>query len=103
MEKLLRLLSRIRLKYRRSSTLLKCVLLATILLSSVTLVAISAGIAQQEGKTRDARQEAAALEQENQRLEESTEDLGTVGSAQQIAGEELGLVDKDTVIFDIEQ
>lgn len=103
MEKLINLLSRIRLRYRRSSNLLKCVLLVMILLSSVTLVAIGAGIHEQNREREEQRRQAAALEQENQQLEENSSQLGTVDSAEQIANEELGLVDKDTVIFDIEQ
>ena len=48
------------------------------------------------------RQEAAALEQENQDLKDRISILGSVESVKQIANEILGLVDKDTVIFETE-
>ena len=46
--------------------------------------------------------EAAALEQENQDLKDRISILGSVESVKQIATEILGLVDKDTVIFQTE-
>ena len=47
----------------------------------------------------DLKEEASGLEYTNEELERKTEELGSVQSIQDIAEEELGLVDPDTVIF----
>lgn len=102
MEKLRNLLSRVRLVYRRSSTLLKAVVLGTIVLCTVAVVCLSAFAVNEKRQQEQLRQEAAALEQENQDLKDRISILGSVESVKQIANEVLGLVDKDTVIFETE-
>lgn len=91
--------SRIRLVYRRSSPLVKCVVLAMIVLSTAALIALGAAIQTERQQTEALRQQAAWLEQENQRLDKSIAELGTVQSVKRIATEKLGLVDPDTIIF----
>ena len=103
MEKLKRFLSRIRLVYRRSSTLVKCVVIAAILLSTVALLVLRGSILEANKKTEALRSEAAALEQENSQLEEDIEGMGTVEGIKKLAYKLLGLVDPDTVIFEPEQ
>lgn len=92
-------LSRIRLVYRRSSPLLKCVVLAAIVLSTAALLMLAISIRQTRGETESLRAEAARLEEENQQLQENITELGTVQSIKRIAVEELGLVDPDTEFF----
>ncbi len=94
---------RIKLVYQRSSTMLKCIVLAALLLSSAALLVIGHAVAQTRAETEAQRQQAAALEQENKDLGEAIDDLGSVQSIKDIAGEELGLVDPDTVIIEPEQ
>jgi len=91
---------RIRLVYRRSSTLLKCAVLAVIVLSTVALLAIHFSIGQTRQDTQNLRQQAARLEQENRELTESIAQVGTVQSIKRIAMEKLGLVDPDSEFFD---
>ena len=91
--------SRIRLVYRRSSTLLKCVVLAAIVLSTVAILALRHSIRHAGAQVDDLRNQAAALEQENDRLDSYIAELGTVQSVKRIASEELGLVDPDTIFF----
>ncbi len=93
-------LGRIRLVYRSSSPLLKCVVLAAIALCTVALLTLRTSIRELKENTDDLRNKAAALEQENQKLEKSIAELGTIQSIKRIAGEELGLVDPDAVFFD---
>jgi len=100
MKKLRRFLSRIRLVYRRSSILLKCVVLTTIVLCTVTVIAVTAMRIHEDRQKEIARREAAALEQENQTIVDKTAILGTVEGIKQIATEVLGLVDKDTIVFE---
>lgn len=90
---------RIRLVYRRSSTLLKCVVLVTILLSTAALIAIRAAILQSQAEAEALRATAASLEQENQQLEKSIAELGTIQSIKSIATTQLGLVDPNTEFF----
>ena len=92
-------LSRVRLVYRRSSLLMKCVVLTTILLSTAALTSLRLAIADAQSQTDGLRQQAAALEQENNRLEQDISELDTVEGIRHIASEELGLVDPDTVFF----
>ena len=91
--------SRIRLVYRRSSTLLKCVVLTAIVLSTVALLTLRFAILDAKKEASALQNEAAALEQENKSLAEKIKDLGTVESIKELAGKLLGLVDPDTVIF----
>jgi cell division protein FtsB len=51
-------------------------------------------------QTQDMKAEAARLEQENAELEDKIDQLGSVQSAMDIAQEELGLVDPDTVVIE---
>lgn len=91
---------RIRLVYRRSSTLLKCAVLAVIVLSTVALLAIHFTNSQIRKDTDDLRSQAARLEQENRDLTEDIAQIGTVQSIKRIAMEKLGLVDPDSEFFD---
>lgn len=93
---------RIRLIYRRSSPLLKCVVLAAIVLSTVALLTLRLSIQQTQAKTHQMREQAAILEQANNTLEVRIAELGTVQSVKQIAGEQLGLVDPNSQFFSIE-
>ncbi len=90
---------RIRLVYRRSSTLVKCVVLAALILCTLALLVLRKEILDTKNQLKDARDKAAALERENDRLEQSISQLGTVQSVTDLAGKLLGLVDPDTVIF----
>lgn len=91
---------RIRLVYRRSSTLLKCAVLAVIVLSTVALLTIHFAIGQARQNGDALRAQAARLEQQNQQLTEAIAEAGTVQSIKRIAMEELGLVDPDSEFFD---
>lgn len=91
-------LSKFKLVYKPGKTLTKVALLGVIVLSTVTLIALHAAIDRSEAQREAMRAEAAALEQKNNELENRI-DSGV--DVEQIAGEELGLVDPDKVIFDI--
>ncbi len=95
------ILSRIKLVYRHSPLLLKCAVLATIVLSTVALVALRLEISQYQQQTDLYRAQAAQLEQENRQLEEDIRQKDTVEGVKDIATKELGYVDEDTVFFEI--
>ena len=92
----------VKVEVRPASNILKIILILLILFSIVALVAlrwVHNGILDQIEELKD---EASGLEYANEVLEQKTEDLGSVQSIQDIAKEELGLVDPDTVIIDPE-
>lgn len=92
MKKRINPFSNIRLVYRPGSNLIKIALLAVIVLSTAALITIHAAIDRSEKEREALRNEAIALEQENQAL---TEDIGALGSREsiiEIAGKQLGLV-----------
>ena len=92
----------VKVEVRPASNILKIILIILILFSIVALVAlrwVHNGILNQIDELKD---EASGLEYANEVLEQKTEDLGSVQSIQDIAKEELGLVDPDTVIIDPE-
>lgn len=92
-------LSRIRLVYRRSSTLLKCVVLAAIVLSTAAMIILRVSIQTAQGQQSDLHAQAAQLEQENRMLTQQIAELGTVESVKRIATLQLGLVDPNSQFF----
>ncbi len=89
-----------KIEIRPTPAALKIVLIVLILFSMAALVAlrwVHTGILQE---TENLKGEASALEQSNQDLEKKTGELGSVQSVKDIAREELGLEDPNTVIID---
>ncbi len=99
MGKLQSALSRIRLVYKRSRTSTKVVVLCAIVLSTVTLLSLRASLLETQARTDALRDQAAQLEQENENLSDKIGELGSVDSVEDIAKEELDLVNPDTTIF----
>lgn len=91
---------KIRLVYRRSSPLLKCAVMAVIVLSTVAILALRSSVLSTQGQTEGLRLRAAALEAENRQLTQAISELGTEDSVKRIAAQELGLVDPDSVFFE---
>lgn len=85
---------------RPSPPALKIVLILLILFSILALAAlrwVTMGI---RSETDTLRKEAAAAEHEKQEIQDKIDALGSVKSVEQIAREELGLMDPDAVILD---
>ena len=84
---------------RHSPATLKIALIVLILLSMAALFAlrwVHLGIL---AETENLKDKASALEEANADLEQKTEEIGSVQSVKDIAKEELGLVDPNTVII----
>ena len=79
---------------------LKISLILLILISAAALVALGVVSSRIQKQTQALLDQAAVLEQENADLTDKTEQLGSNDSIKEIAREELGLVDPDTVILD---
>ena len=77
---------------------LKIALIALILCSMAALISLTwirSSILAEADRLQD---QAAQLEYENQELSRKVEELGSLDSVQEIAREELGLADPDTVV-----
>lgn len=92
----------IRIRVKRSKTVTKAVIVCALILSTVTLATLHSVLRETQERTEELRQQAAQLEQENAQLDEKIDALGSVDSVKDIAQEQLGLVDPDTVIIEPE-
>ena len=93
---------KVKVEIRPASNILKLILILLILTSIVALIAlrwVHTGILT---AITDLKEEASGLEYANEELDRKTEQLGSVQSIQDIAEEELGLVDPDTILIDPE-
>lgn len=90
----------IKVVVRPSSPLLKIIVILVIVFSMAALLALSWVQSSIHASAEKLREEAAGLEYENEVLEEKIGQLGSVQSVQDIAEEELGLINPDTVLVD---
>ena len=93
------LFQRIRLVYRRSSLLLKVLVLVTILASAAALLALRGLMLGYQQQRQALQSQALQLQQENAELTEYIAELGTEDSIRRIAMEELGLMDPNGQFF----
>ena len=91
--------SHIRIIFRRTSPLMKCVVLTAIIACTVALIALRVGIQENKQRQQDLQQQAIQLVQENKAITQNIAKLGTEESVRRIAEAELGLVDPDTQFF----
>ena len=89
----------VQLVFRRSTPLLKVLVIVLVVFSMAALIALGWVQHSLSSQTEELRAEAAALEQENRDYAEKIADLGSVASMEEIAREELGLVRPDTIII----
>lgn len=92
-----------RLVFRSSSMALKLAMTVLIVFSMTALAAlfwVRTGI---QNQVEALRQEAIGLVEDNHTLQEKTDNLGSVQSMLDIAREELGLVDPNTVVIQPEE
>ena len=90
---------RIRLVYRRSSILLKILVLVTILASVAALAGLQLAISNYQQQSQVLQSQAATLQQKNEELTQKIAELGTKASIRRIATEELGLMDPNALFF----
>ena len=88
-------------KYRHSPLVLKCAVLATVVLSAAALTVLTAGINHYKAMEEAARNQAVQLEQENKNDQELLDRKDTVQGIKDIAKEECGLVEPDTTIYEV--
>ena len=99
MKKIMNSLRHVKLVVRKSRPVTKVVALCAVVLSTVALLTLqSASLASRE-HTAELMDQANKLEQQNQELEQRIDGLDTEEGIRDIAEQELGLVDPDTVIL----
>lgn len=89
----------VKLVYRRSRTLTKIVVLAAVVLSIAALLTLGSAISANRESAEAYRNQAMELEQENSRLEQYIEELGTIQGIIRIAQEKLGLIEPDSIVI----
>ena len=86
--------------YTRSHPLTKVVVIALIIVCTVSLIALRVTSRRMQAEIAQLRNEAAQLEADIALLEELVGNQDSVEGVEYIAENELGLVDPDTVILD---
>ncbi len=99
MKKLQMLLQRVRLHQLRTPPLAKAVVMTAIVLSTVTLIVLQLGRWESEAKLSDLQEKSRNLARENAALSERIENIDSLDSIRQIAGKELDLVNRGTIII----
>ena len=100
MKKLIRMLSRVRIKFVRSSRRTKRAVVCMAALSMVALLTLNLSINAIRKKTEEDRKLAAQLEYKNSQRQEDIENLGSAEGIGDIAQDELGMVPGDSVGLD---
>lgn len=90
---------KIRFRLKRAGTLTKIAVLAAVVLSAAALITLRLTQWDLQERTELVKQQAAELEQRNSYLLGAIDSLGTVKGIREIARNELGLVDPDSIIF----
>lgn len=88
-----------KVQLRRSPLALKIILTLLILFSIASLVALRWVHLDFQAEIGDLKSQAAEIEYENENLEKKTQNPGSVDTIKQIAQDELGLVDPNTVVL----
>ncbi len=91
-------------KQRRISlrTWAKIAMLALIILGTAILLVAHRTLQNMEQKNKDLQQQALELEQQNDQLQDYISNKNTDDGIKDVAQEELGMVDPDTIIYDFE-
>lgn len=92
---------RVKIKYRQTSTLLKCVILTAIVFSTVALLVLRNATLTEKKRYETLRKDAAFELSRRDKLQEYVASHGTVEDIKRYAEVVLGLVDPDTVYFEV--
>ena len=90
----------IKVTYTRSHPLTKVVVIVLILVCTAALITLMWSGSRLKNEIADLRGEAANLEAENAELKDKIEDLDSVEGVENIAEDELEMVDPDTIVID---
>lgn len=99
MANIINYLKKIQPVFRRSSIAMRVFVIAVILFGITGLFVLRSATDRMEAQNAALKEQAAQLEQDNTELRENIDALGSVQSVEQIAQDELGLMDPDTVLI----
>lgn len=88
----------VKLKIRRPNKIVTAAVGVALAACMVAMLAVNLSLSAERDRVRVLKDQAQQLQQENDRLEDKIGAIGSVESVEQIAKDELGLVDPDTVI-----
>ena len=87
------------MRFKRSSLLTKLLILVLVAYATVTLVTLQSQITEKQALAEELQTSIDATNQENLRLEQSINALGTDAGVEAVARQKLGLVAKGEIIF----
>ena len=90
----------IKVEYTRSHPLTKVVVIALILVCMAAMITLGWSGSRLKAQIEEMRNEAAQLEADNNELSEKIDKQDSVEGVEDIAGNELDLVDPDTIVID---
>ena len=87
------------MKFKRSSFLIKMIILILVVYATITLVSLQTQIGQKRQQAEGLSTTIAETEQENQRLQEALDQVDTDEGVTEIARQKLGLVKDGEIVF----
>lgn len=87
------------MRFKRSSLLTKVLILVLVVYATVTLVSLQSQVTEKNAEAEALESSIAATEQENQRLQQAIDALGTDEGVEEVARRKLGLVAEGEIVF----
>ena len=87
------------MKLVKSSLLVKLVILILVVYETVTLVSLRKQITEKNEQEAILNSSIAATQQENNRIQDSIDALGTDAGVEAVARDKLGMVDEGDIVF----
>ena len=87
------------MKFKRSSFLVKLLILVLVIYAAVTLVSLQNQVKDKRAESAELRQSITSMEQENQRLEDAIDTIGTDVGIRRVASSKLGLEEPGVIEF----
>ena len=87
------------MRFKRSSLLTKILILVLVVYATVTLVSLQSQVTEKEAEAQALQSDITAAKQENLRLEQAIDALGTDESVEDIARQKLGWASEGEIVF----
>jgi cell division protein FtsL len=87
------------MRFKRSSLLTKILILVLVVYATVTLVSLQGQVTEKEAEAQALQSSIEAAKQENLRLEQAIDALGTDASVEDIARQKLGWASEGEIVF----
>lgn len=87
------------MRFKRSSLLTKLLILVLVGYAAVTLVSLQSQVTEQQATAAELERSIAAAKQENLRLEQAIDGLGTDEGVVDAARQKLGWVSENEIVF----